>query len=197
MIVIYRITNKLNGHTYIGQHKTKSLLADDGYMGSGKLIKRAIEKYGISAFEKNYITIAIDQLEANVLERYYIAKEKPIYNISEGGNGGKVWKGENPFKNHEHTEEAKKINSEKHKGKQTWLGKHHGEETKQKMANAKKGKKRSDEARQAISEGHKGIKFSEEHKRKISEALKGKKRKESHNKGKHLVYDENGRRHYV
>ena len=187
MIVIYRITNKLNGHTYIGQHKTKSLLANDGYMGSGKLIKRAIEKYGISAFEKDYITIAIDQLEANVLEKFYIAKEKPIYNISEGGNGGKVWEGENPFKGKHHTEEAKKINSEKHKGKQTWLGKHHTEEAKQKMANAKKGKKRSDEARQAISEGHKGIKFSEEHKRKISEAQKGR----------HLVYDENGRRHYV
>lgn len=39
MYYIYRITNKINGKTYIGQHKYKKL--NDNYTGSGKLIRRA------------------------------------------------------------------------------------------------------------------------------------------------------------
>lgn len=80
-------------------------------MGSGKLIKRAIKKYGLSAFKKDYITIAIDQLEANVLEKYYIAKKgKKLSDeqrqvISEGHKGIKF------------SEEHKRKISEAQKGR--------------------------------------------------------------------------------
>ena len=45
MYYIYRITNLINGKTYIGQHKYEEL--NEYYKGSGKHLKRAQQKYGI------------------------------------------------------------------------------------------------------------------------------------------------------
>jgi hypothetical protein len=85
--IIYKITNKVNGRYYIGRHATKNL--DDGYMGSGKGIKNALEKYGIDNFTKEIIATAetsqdLWQLEKDIVNES-IVKDPLSYNISYGG----------------------------------------------------------------------------------------------------------------
>lgn len=179
MYYIYRITNKVNGKTYIGQHKYKML--NDSYMGSGKRLWEAYRKYGIENFEKQILVFNISKREhTDLLEKTFIASErekvgiKNCYNLADGGNGGNT----GPV-----SEETRQKLSKAHKGK------HRSEETKSKISESKKGKPTwikdkhlSEETRKKISESKKGREFSEEHKRRLSEARKGKT---PWNKGKH------------
>ena len=149
---IYRITNLINGKTYIGQHKYKKL--DDSYMGSGKILKQAIKKHGIENFKKEILYSRIQYKEtADNMERFAIAKERAIgkaeYNLADGGQGGDLGNAIN-----------KKI-SEALKNKNK--GKKLSEETKQKISEKMKGNTNS-----------KGKKLSEEARKKISEAERGK-----------------------
>ena len=50
---IYRITNLINGKTYIGQHRYTKL--NDNYKGSGQLLWKAYEKYGFENFAKEVL----------------------------------------------------------------------------------------------------------------------------------------------
>lgn len=83
---IYKITNKLNGKTYIGKHQTKNL--DDGYMGSGKLIKAAINKYGAENFDKEILHVFETEAEMNAAESKLVTLGEDSYNLCPGGLGG-------------------------------------------------------------------------------------------------------------
>lgn len=84
---IYKTTNLINGKFYIGKHKTKNL--NDGYLGSGKLLKRAIKKYGIDNFHKEILHICKDEDHMNLLESILVVTDDETnYNLCEGGKGG-------------------------------------------------------------------------------------------------------------
>lgn len=104
MYCIYRITNKLDGKTYIGQHKysDESNPMED-YKGSGKILHLAYKKYGLENFETEILYKRIrDKSTVDVMETWAIEKYKPEYNIAKGGSGGDTYSllSEEAKKNH-------------------------------------------------------------------------------------------------
>ena len=63
---IYITTNMINGKKYIGQKIFDNKF--NNYLGSGKLLKQAIKKYGKKNFYREIITITYNKNELNKLE---------------------------------------------------------------------------------------------------------------------------------
>lgn len=131
---IYLITNQLNDKIYIGKHSTDNL--NDGYMGSGILINKAIKKYGLENFTKEYLAFCDNEDTLNYLERFYIRKYKARqvgYNLTDGGDGtlGSHWV---------LSEETRQKMVEAKRGNKVNLGRHHSEEAKQKISESMKGR---------------------------------------------------------
>ena len=87
---LYEVKNNLNGKIYVGVHKTKSL--DDGYMGSGKVIRSAIMKHGIENFTKVILEQFDNSTDMYAREKEVVTDEfllrKDVYNLRRGGSGG-------------------------------------------------------------------------------------------------------------
>lgn len=88
--ILYKTTNNVNGMIYIGQHTTNRL--DDGYLGSGKRLRRAIKHYGRQNFSFTVLCYLSNSHELNLLERLVVNTEflsrTDVYNDAIGGNGG-------------------------------------------------------------------------------------------------------------
>jgi len=85
---IYITTNTINNKVYIGKSQKDF---NKSYLGSGKLLKKAIAKYGIESFRVDLIEECLTDYELNERERYWISKYREthdVYNIAEGGTGG-------------------------------------------------------------------------------------------------------------
>ena len=84
-------------------------------MGSGKILKRAIDKYGIECFRKEYLMSCESKEEMDYMERVFVDEtwisRADTYNIKIGGEGGS-FKGINKGKSHPSWSKGKKMSAE-------------------------------------------------------------------------------------
>lgn len=86
---VYKTTNLVNNAMYIGVHETTNI--NDGYLGSGKLLKQAIRKYGKTNFKRDILEFCNSKYdaykyEAKLVDSIFI-KRDDVYNLTEGGRG--------------------------------------------------------------------------------------------------------------
>jgi hypothetical protein len=86
---VYMVENLINEKIYIGKHTTDDL--DDGYMGSGKILTRAIAKHGLENFRKTILSFFDTEEHAYEFEKSLVTKEfvmrEDTYNLTCGGSG--------------------------------------------------------------------------------------------------------------
>lgn len=89
LYTIYKVTHRESSKIYIGKHQTKNL--DDGYMGSGRLIRLAVKKHGREAFDKEILYVCETEAEMNTKEAELVTEEfclrEDTYNLCPGGIG--------------------------------------------------------------------------------------------------------------
>tara|TARA_R110002153_G_C12989851_1_gene463767 strand:- start:50 stop:565 length:516 start_codon:yes stop_codon:yes gene_type:complete len=92
---VYQTKNTVNDKTYIGIHSTYNL--NDGYLGSGLSLLRAIKKHGKIKFKKQIMSF-FDSREEAFKEEAYLVNESwcrgsDNYNLDLGGRGGSGFRG--------------------------------------------------------------------------------------------------------
>lgn len=136
--IFYRTTNQINWKYYFGIHSTNNL--NDGYLGTGRLIKEAIKKYGKENFHLTIIADYPTRKEASEHEALAVtmiqAEDENCYNLKTGGDNENT-----------HSKETRKRLSEVNSGKKL------SKETKEKMSIFQKGRIKSEDHRKKISDG--------------------------------------------
>lgn len=157
---LYKITNTINSKFYIGVHSTDNL--EDGYLGSGNVLKMSIKKYGKENFVKEILKFFESRetllQQEKIIVNEEMLKDSQCMNLILGGEGGqtpeviKRWHkalGEGTkrkWTEPEYRETMLKLKSETSKqyhkdGKATYdnfKGKQHTEETKKRVSDINK-----------------------------------------------------------
>jgi hypothetical protein len=92
-MIIYKVVNKINGKWYIGKDAGNNAY----YLGSGKILKNAINKYGKENFEKIVLEYCNNKTHLAEREKHWIAESNATtdpmsYNLASGGEGGDLSK---------------------------------------------------------------------------------------------------------
>ena len=163
---IYKTTNLKTGKFYVGMHSTDNL--KDGYLGSGKRLRRSIRKYGKDNFKLEILEFLTDRSSLKDREKELVnedlLKDPMCMNLQPGGGGGfssethrnnffaaalkdktRYSKAVNSLHNKrkidsEYDKRWKKIISDSLIGRKTWLGKKHSEESKRKIGDSNRDK---------------------------------------------------------
>ena len=168
--IIYKTTNIISKKYYIGCHQTVNL--DDGYLGSGKHLKRAIKKYGVENFTFEILHILSTKEEMFRLERELVneslVKDPLSYNLKIGGSGG------NPgivgaFKGKTHSAETKE------KQRQAALLQVTTPQKRQKLSQNNWAKTNPELFKKHASAANLGKLKTDDHKKKIAAAQQGTK----------------------
>lgn len=182
---IYKVTNNINGKSYVGQTKNLFERLNDHiyseYHGA-LLLHRAIQKYGVENFTVTIVVQTDDKSELDNFEidciKKFVALSPLGYNLTEGGSRPPSYKGK------KHSSETLTRLSELNSGENNgFYGKIHTAETKKLMRERKLGtingeqnpfygKQHSLEVKEFISKTNKGRKHSPEALLKIQEASK-------------------------
>lgn len=89
---LYQTTNLVNGNYYVGMHVGE---LKDTYLGSGKLLKQAIHKYGKDNFKKEILVVCETIEELRRWEKRVVGlriEDPKCYNLAPGGQGGDLIK---------------------------------------------------------------------------------------------------------
>lgn len=187
---IYKITNKINGKSYIGKtvdlHKrtvTHLWRLENGTHPNPHL-QRAFDKYGKNNFGFEVLERCREE-DLNDKEMAYIKKYDSFgtgYNLTAGGDGavGRKLKEETKAKISQANTGRKNTKAQRERkskaGKKLWSNPEYREKM---MARPKptsvwnKGRKRTEEEKKNLSEKMKGRLITEEHKQKLRELYKG------------------------
>lgn len=164
---IYITTNLIDGKKYIGQKKSKVFLHEK-YLGSGKILKQAIEFYGKENFKVELLCECeskeeLDEMEQYYIKFYYAQTSRKFYNICKGGEAGP---GGPMFKGHKHSEETKQKMSESRRGENNGNYGNHWKMTDEQRKqcselskgekNGMYGRKHSDETKKLIGDKNRG-----------------------------------------
>jgi ribosome-binding protein aMBF1 (putative translation factor) len=179
-MIIYKTTNLVNGKFYIGKDSKNN----HNYLGSGKILKQAIKKYGKTNFRKEILEECFSMEDLNEQEKYWIktlnSRDLSIgYNIREGGDN-------NPIKDielrneklskaltgrafsKEHRENIKKNHHDVKGENNPMFGKKHSDEVKEYSRKLNTGRKPTKLQRAKMREQNRGennnrVKLTEEH----------------------------------
>lgn len=161
--IIYETTNKINNKKYRGAHITSNLY--DDYLGSGRLLKKALAKYGFDNFERK-ILCECDSIESMFIkEAEHVnstwVEDPNTYNLKIGGEGGWDYINKTGLR---WNEEKKKLHSIEMKKKRE-----SGEWAPKQPTYGFKDKKHSLESKRKISENSASTLSVEEIKKRIND----------------------------